>query len=366
MKLNFPSIAINIIILTAITFPTLQIITELSLHRIPYLMAGLFALFTIFKKGYICKIYLFVYIYIFCITIVGLIAVGTVYTSYLSPVIYGLLFYIIIGKTYQYNFLNLYKFLLVLFLLEFLLINLIDSNLFSFLYNAKFHSYTDVNSKFNDITGIPVIPANTIFYGNHVGPTLLAIMIIIFNEKSIFRILSITLLVLCFSLTSVLIIATALAILNFKKYYLVLLLLMFLMFYIFYYNVLDFSHYYKTFANFPTTWWQRTISEKLFGYPKLSINAIYYEFSYFFIIKNLGLVNVLMLIIMNLILLIKKPNIHTIIVTMLHVSLFHYQPALGLGLVQIFGLHIAYAMRNDHTSEKLPFTNKFAVNAAYV
>jgi len=349
MNIKFSSWAINTIIVMSLTFPTLQIVSGIYLHRIPYLLAGIFAIIAVFYRGYIYKSYLMTFVLIFSITFTGLLVVGTKYTAFMNPVIYGLFFYVIMGKLYKYNFIRLYKLLTLLLLLEFLIINLINYNAFGFLKNDLIHSYTALSSKITPLTGIYILPPNSIYYGVQVASVLMAISVIIFRDHLLWKYISIFLFSVCFSLTSIVMIATGMVIINFKKYFPALILSLFILIYIFYSESLNFDKYYSTFSAFPISWWERPINEKLFGYPHSPVYSWSWELGYFFIIKNLGLINVLVLGIMNIILVVKRRNIHSVIVTMLHVSLLHYHPALGLGLSQLFGLHIAHAMReNNH------------------
>ena len=89
MNIKFSSWAINTIIVMSLTFPTLQIVSGIYLHRIPYLLAGIFAIIAVFYRGYIYKSYLMTFVLIFSITFTGLLVVGTKYTAFMNPVIYG-------------------------------------------------------------------------------------------------------------------------------------------------------------------------------------------------------------------------------------------------------------------------------------
>jgi hypothetical protein len=349
LRFNIPSMAINSIMILALVLPTIRAITEVNVHRIPYVLVIIYAFFTVIYRGYIYKDYILTNILLFGVTIIGVIINGTLYSAVLTPIIFGLLFYIIMGKTYSYNFYNLYKLLIITILVEFLIINIIDYQTFSFLSSDVIHSYRILTTKFGGLIGIDIYLPNSLFYGVQVTSMILAVSFIMFQRHKIWRILTIMLFCICFSLTSIIMLIVGLFFLNKKAMFPVIIFFLFILFYIFYSKSIDFQHYYSTFSAFPIYWWDRSIMDKLFGFPNSPINVWSHEFGYFFIIKHLGLLNVLMLIIMNLFLLLKRPNIHSIIVTMLHVSLIHYNPALGLGIAQLFGLHIAYAMRHDGT-----------------
>jgi len=351
LRFNIPSMAINSIMILSLVLPTIRAITEVNVHRIPYILVIIYAFITVIYRGYIYKDYILTNIFLFGVTIIGVIINGTLYSAVLTPVIFGLLFYIIMGKTYSYNFYNLYKLLIITILVEFLIINIIDYQTFSFLSSDVIHSYRILTTKFGHLFGIDIYLPNSLFYGAQVTSMILALSIIIFRRHKIWKNLSFILFCLCFSLTSIIMLFAGLFLLNIKKYYPLVILLMFIFLYIFISNTLDFKRYYSTFSAFPIYWWDRSIMDKLFGFPNSPVNVWSHEFGYFFILQYLGLLNVLMLIMMNCFLLLKRPNIHSIVVTMLHVSLIHYHPALGLGMAQLFGLHIAYAMRHDRSSD---------------
>jgi hypothetical protein len=352
-KLRFsrPSFAINSIMILSLVLPTIRVITEVNVHRIPYILVITYAVFTVLYRGYIYKDYLLTNIFLFGITIIGVIINGTLYSSVLTPVMFGLLFYIIIGKTYSYNFYNLYKLLIITIFVEFLIINVIDDQYFLFLRSDIIHSYRELNTKFGALVGITIYLPNSLFYGTQVTSMILAQSIIIFQRHKIWRNISFILFCICFSLTSIIMLLVGIIVLNIKKYFPLFILLIFILIYIFYVKTLDFQRYYSTFSAFPISWWDRPIMDILFGFPNAPINSWSAEFGYFWILKHLGSLNVLVLIMMNCFLLLKRPNIHSIIVTMLHVSLIHYHPATNLGVAQLFGLHIAFAMRCDSSSD---------------
>ena len=99
----------------------------------------------------------------------------------------------------------------------------------------------------------------------------------------------------------------------------------------------------------PLYWWDQSISDKLFGYPHRPGLLIHRDFGYFSILQSIGLINVLVLIVLNLVLIFKTKNIHAIIATMLHISLIHYTVAISFGMAQIWALHIAFAMHNKYS-----------------
>jgi hypothetical protein len=283
----------------------------------------------------------------------GLLFVGTEYSSTLSPIVYGILFYIIIGKEYSFNFVTLYKFLIILMIAELYFINLIDTDgnyLGNILqYEEGFKPYQRLGSKAGQLIGVDLFVPNTIFLGAQAGSMVSLIAIFMFVNNKIWKYISVAVFSISFSLTSILMLISGLVVKKIKYsifYFLIGIAFFYFVFSGLTTNAIEFQWYYDTFSAYPKAWWERDITEKLFGYPKSKINTWSAELGYIHILKAVGLLNVLILILLNIILVFRRRNVHTIIVTMLHVSLVHYHPAIFLGMEQIFGLHIAYAMRN--------------------
>ena len=346
----FSGFAINLVVILSLVLVILQFILEINLHRIPYAIVFIFALFVILQRQYIYKKNITAIIIIFTITTVGLVIVGSTYTSTLSPLIYGLLFFTMMDKKYSFNFVLLYKLLAITIFIELVIINVISDEFFnSFLSKGHEIIHSSLSSKLGHLIGYEMVVPVTIFNSPQIASMILVISLFIFNKYTFWWNISIIMFFICFSLTSIVMLVFALCVKNFYKSIIPIFLSTIFFIYLFYSNTLSFKIYFDMFMIHPLYWWDMSISEKLFGYPDKQGLLMHRDFGYFSILQDIGLINALVLIVLNLVLIFKVKNIHAIIVTMLHISLIHYQVAISFGVAQIWALHIAFAMHNKYS-----------------
>jgi hypothetical protein len=359
INIKISAVVVNAILAISFILPTLQQYYDIKLHRIPYILTLLIAIFVIIKRCKIYKKYLFTSIIIFTIAATGTYLVGTEYTSFLSPVIYGIMFYTIINKNYHFDFVKLYKFLIVTIFIELLFINIIDYKyIISFFHSLNFDLYQPLGTKFGLLINRDLYTPNSLFYGPQITSMILAISIIFFsgyyvNKSNIVKTqhfwltITIGMFIISFSITSLIMLIIAFGKKKISKYYLYIIAIFLLIFFIFISGAISYQAYLDTFSSFPLYWLERDIKEMIFGFPNVHNPNMAMEFGYVHILKNIGGLNVMILIVLNVILVLRKRNVHSIIVTMFHVSLIHYHPALRIGVEQLFGLHIAYAMHEN-------------------
>ena len=116
----------------------------------------------------------------------------------------------------------------------------------------------------------------------------------------------------------------------------------------------NFDFYLYVFTEIIFAFMKLPLNYQLFGIPFMETITKYtytFEFGYFILFMKLGLIYNIFIIGLNLFILIKiyinrekhtlLTKLNLIMLTVWHVSLIHYMPALKTGPAQLFGLHIA-------------------------
>ena len=339
---------------------------------------------------------------------------GLQYSSFSSPLIFGIIFFFYFNREFNYNtksyhkfISNIYKILIIGFLIE-VIFNIISPDyLYELLSTREVGGYekvrgkivtllslssverviVNVNSFYLGVQSASIVSLSALiwffpFYGNHYHKT---------NNK-IWFILSIIFFIYTFNFTSIVmffswILLSILLLPNSRKNLFSFSLLTVPFIIIGSYNffsrsfVMTFGetpwkHYIYTFSEIVYSFFSKLPNfSKFFGIPgNVSIGeyTLTHEFGYFIILMKLGFVYVSIILFLNIkeLVLAKKisnnsyitfmTKLNLIIFSIWHISLIHYHPALKTGPAQLFGLHIAIYLL--YSKYNIQITKYFADN----
>jgi len=412
-----------LITLISIFLPIIQVLIGYDLNRLLLLLTVSLFLFS-FRIPKLRKNIFLIILIIFAFIIYGIIdSRGFTYSASITPLIFGLIFYIYIksstkieqNQSYINYVSKIYKILLFFMVIELIIANYNEWILFNLFRSDVVLGYVRIESKLSEILGYPIMGNNSLYLGPQIYSMICVSGIMWFypydkrnyNKINIkWVVMSFILLLLGFSMTSMIMfivwIALSILLIPSSRYGLLPIFIFGVIFTIFYSNTFfeliptgktvinsstifdtNLQKYLYNFTEIIYAYLSLPLDYILFGIPNISLITDYtstFEFGYFIRFMELGLLFNIFILGLNALVLIKilinkklfnlNSKINLIILTVWHISLIHYMPAIKTGPAQLFGLHIAlfiiYYLYNNKIIKFEKFSSPMNKNIFYI
>jgi hypothetical protein len=384
------------ITLICLFIPIIQVLIEHPLNRFILIISILLYPLSLRAPRVSLSIFL-IFLTIFAFTILGLsLNRGFLYSANSSPLIFGLIFYLYFKykinpfEQFYIRYTNtIYKILLLFMLVELIATNigehLFNTVIFSFLANPVINGYVHFISKLSYVLPFEfeIYGNNSLYLGNQIYSMICVSAVAWFfpydknyidRKNTKWLLLSIFLFITGFSFTSIIMLFTwiILAILLIPQcrksmtpilYISLIIFSAITMTFFLSTTVEDISRgfdsrgerYFNNFIGIVESYFNELPLEyQIFGIPSSQSYSDYAqgaEFGYFIRMYELGFIYNILIGGLNVFCLIyvyikrKSQNtfakINLIIITVWHLSMIHYMPALNTGPAQLFGLHIS-------------------------